>query len=104
VSLCRTSPFVLMHMPKTAGTAITEALRECLRPRRALSPAYDGVLFGSFNRFQEMRRDLRELIYVDIEGMPSDADFVAGHISLSTLRRRYPELNLLLFCASQFPD
>src|ERR1700679_2070305 len=93
----RNSALVLMHMPKTAGTAITEALTECLKPRRTLSPVYDSVLFGSFNRFQEMRRELRELIHVNIEGIPSDADFVAGHISLSTLRRRYPEAQLVTF-------
>jgi hypothetical protein len=88
---------VLMHMPKTGGTAITEALKKCLEPERALSPVYDGVLFGSFTRFREMRRELRELIYVDIQGIPSDADFVAGHVSLSALSRKYAEAQLVTF-------
>jgi hypothetical protein len=96
-TFCRNSPLVLMHVPKTGGTAITEALKECLKPKRSLSPVYDGVLFGSFTRFQEMRRELRELIYVDNQRIPSDADFVAGHVSLSTLGRKYAEAQLVTF-------
>ena len=88
---------MLMHMPKTGGTAITEALKKCLTPKRVLSPVYDGVLFGSFTRFQEMSRELRELIYVDSQGIPSGADFVAGHVSLSGLRRKYAESQLVTF-------
>lgn len=95
---------MLMHMPKTGGTAITEALKKCLTPRRVLSPVYDGVLFGSFTRFQEMSRELRELIYVDSQGIPSGADFVADTYLYRASAESMPKVNLLLFCGSQFPD
>ena len=93
----REAPFVMMHVPKTAGTAITRALIQSRKPQRTLWPAYDGMLFGSFDGFDDMRPEFREHIYLDIDRMPSDADFVAGHVSFSTLQQRYPEAQRVTF-------
>jgi hypothetical protein len=93
----RDAPVAFMHIPRTSGTSITIGLAATLSPRRPLLHAYDGVLFGNFNPFSVVSPELRRLFYVGSREVPSDADFVAGHVSLSTLKAKYPMFQYITF-------
>ncbi len=80
---------VFMHVPKTAGTALTAALSTSLMPHRFVS-GFDRVFFGDFDAFDTIDPKLRRSIYLEWESLPKNGDFVSGHISLSTLRKAYP--------------
>jgi hypothetical protein len=82
-------PVVFLHMLKTAGTALTRGLADAIAPHRAVY-GIDRVLFGDFEAFDSIDPELRRWIRLDSTGLPSDADFVSGHISFSTLLHRYP--------------
>jgi len=78
-------PLFFMHIPKTAGTAITAALAATSSPR-AVVAAFDHCLFGGFRAFETMSRPLQETIFAAAEQVPPDRDFIAGHFALSTLQ------------------
>ena len=82
-------PLVFMHVPKTAGTALTQALCASLSPRNFIS-GFDRVFFGDFRRFDTIDPELQRSIYLEPGSLPANADFVSGHISYSTLRQSYP--------------
>lgn len=82
-------PLVFMHVPKTAGTALTAALSASLSPHRFVS-GFDRVFFGDFNRFDTIDPELRRSIYRESGSLPTNGDFVSGHLSLSTLQQAYP--------------
>ena len=82
-------PLVFMHIPKTAGTAVTAALSASLSPRHFVS-GFDRVLFGEFNGFDTIDPALRQSIYLESKNLPANGNFVSGHISFSTLRHVYP--------------
>jgi hypothetical protein len=74
-----------MHIPKTSGMAMTDLLSRTLNTRQEF-PRFDRCLFGAFNSFDTVSPALRETIHVG-NGLPraEGADFVAGHLALSTL-------------------
>jgi len=84
-----------MHVPKPGGIALTNCLIEGLAPRTPLSEAFDGVLFGGFNSFESVDCSMRRHIYLDPAALPQGADFVSGHISLSTLTQNYAGTNAI---------
>ena len=90
-------PLVFMHIPKTGGVALSKALLGSLQPLRALDMVFDRVLFGDFVAFDSIHPDIRRTIYLDSNDLPSDADFVSGHISFSTLLKKYPNSNYVTF-------
>lgn len=77
-------PLVFMHIPKTAGSTLMSELRRALRPKISVN-GYDRYLFGTFSQFSTIDAAIRQNIYLSSDAMPRDADFVAGHIALSTL-------------------
>ena len=74
-----------MHVPKTSGTAIIDAISDKIRPGRKFY-AFDGVLFGQFDAFDEIHPPVRGMIHPDPATLPRRADFLAGHMALSTLQ------------------
>jgi hypothetical protein len=79
----------VMHVPKTAGHSITEALVNALAPKRR-SGGYDLSLFGEFNNFDSFDNSIKDIIYSNPEEMPREADLVIGHIAKSSLDAAYP--------------
>jgi hypothetical protein len=90
-----------MHIPKTSGSALAKAFREALMPRRAAF-GLDRVLFGSFKAFGTIAPDLRRQIYLDPADLPTEAEFVSGHISFSTLQMGYPNAQYITFLREPF--
>jgi hypothetical protein len=83
-------PTVFVHIPKTSGVAITNALIEALAPTRTLV-GFDGALFGSFHDFDSLAPELRGSIYLDPAKLPLDVGLVAAHMSVSTAEKAYPK-------------
>ncbi|HEY6440671.1 MAG TPA: hypothetical protein VIY55_11680 [Acetobacteraceae bacterium] len=88
------APVAFMHIPKTSGTALTTGLRSAIKPRREAA-GFDRALFGSFRAFDSFVPDERSRVFMDPADLPSDSDFIAGHIAFSSLRQRYGSANYL---------
>lgn len=84
----RPQTIVFSHIPKSAGTSVTGALKRALQPK---SPVYflDRALVGGYDRFSQFSAKERSRLVLSPEELP-DADFVSGHISPSTTMARYP--------------
>jgi hypothetical protein len=89
-----TRTLALMHVPKTAGTSLTFGLHQVLQPKIA-SHGLGRHIFGPFNRFDTIPEKQRIGIHLTPESLPANADLVGGHITLSTLRARYPNGQLI---------
>lgn len=85
--------FGYLHVPKTAGSSVTQALRAAIAAadaaehvHRWVSPyVMDRTLYGTFDRFDETRRH-----YMVHTGRPEElaaCDVVIGHYSLHSLTR-----------------
>jgi Sulfotransferase family len=81
-------PLAFMHIPKTAGTSLIGALVNAVQPR-SLVAGFDKVLFGDFDDFASLDCDIQRNIYTSPQDLP-DGDVICGHMSLHTIRQRYP--------------
>lgn len=90
-----------MHIPKTSGTALASCLLEALRNKRMVQ-VLDRMIFGTFTAFDTIERPLRRMIHFDFLDIPADADLATGHVSFSTLHRRYPEGQHVTFLREPF--
>jgi hypothetical protein len=82
-------PVVFNHIPKTAGTSLTNALTEALGAKR-VRIAVDGFSLGASDALDSFDRGARRLIITRPDQLPDDVDLVAGHLTPSTTRERYP--------------
>ena len=73
-----------MHVPKTSGTAMLDAIGRHIRPGRKFY-AQDRVLFGRFDGFDEFQQPVRGMIHTDPAMLPPRAELIAGHMACSTL-------------------
>ncbi len=89
-----TRPLALMHVPKTAGTSLTFGLHQVLQPKIA-AHGLGRHIFGPFDRFETIPEKQRIGIHLTPESLPVNADLVGGHITLSTLRARYPNAQVI---------
>jgi hypothetical protein len=83
-------PLVFNHIPKTAGTSLSEALADAIRPART-AQGLDGSVFGSFEGAGSIRRRVRRLVITGPEQIPADTQLVTGHIAPSTTLARFPD-------------
>ncbi len=86
-------PLSFMHVPKTAGSAITAGLVAALRPNNPRF-IYDRVLFGTFDEFNTLSGLPAEVVCLSQDAVPV-ADFLFGHVGLSTLLDRRPAGRLM---------
>ncbi len=78
-----------MHVPKTSGISLSEALRTALQPARAFR-GFDRVLFGDYDDFASLGGEIASQVCLRPEDLPA-ADLVVGHIAYSSLRQRFPD-------------
>jgi hypothetical protein len=78
-----------MHIPKTSGMALNEAIVEALKPSSFII-AFDRCLFGDFDAFETISPEVRMVVRLDASEFPPNAGMVLGHIALSTIRTAYP--------------
>jgi hypothetical protein len=85
-----------MHVPKCAGTSITESLSAAL-PAGAIAPRrFDTFIFCGFSGFDRLYEPNRSEIAVEDSELLDLARYpvVAGHFSLPTLRRLAPAASI----------
>lgn len=87
-------PLGFVHIPKAAGTAMVQQLDTRLRPRKFVY-GLDRSQFGSFSAFETMTPSMRGGIFLESNAIPADADIIAGHISPTTIRERFPKAHLV---------
>jgi hypothetical protein len=90
-----TKPLVFMHVPKSAGSSMIHGLVSALQPKFAMLSGFDVSLFGTSSNFVGCDQSVRKLIYVEGNEFPWGADFVAAHMSRSTLIRVFPDGQLV---------
>lgn len=75
-----------LHVPKTAGNSVGGSMRDAAGPEVRWCPfVHDPVLFGGFDRFDDLPDENRERVY---RGRPDELaawDVVTGHFALPTL-------------------
>jgi len=83
--------FVFLHIPKSAGTSVSVALDRSRFRNKAIG-LLDGILFGAFDRFDEIGEGLRsKLIHLPNASVDPNWDLVSGNLSLPTIRRLFPQ-------------
>ena len=70
-------PTVFMHIPKTAGIALTDGLSKALASEHVVR-GFDRVLFGAFRAFDTFSASVRAGVYINPADIP-DGDFVSAH-------------------------
>jgi hypothetical protein len=82
-------PLAFMHIPKTAGTAVINGLRQAL-PATTCITGFDLSMLGTFECRQMLT--LRAGVIIHYDGLPpaDGPDLVAGHIAYSTLASGRP--------------
>lgn len=83
-----------VHIPKAGGTGLWSDLDAWLRPLRMVG-GWDRSQVGAFTAFDSFAPKFRASIYISPEEMSADADIIAGHFAVSTLRTRYPQALLM---------
>lgn len=82
-------PVVFNHIPKTAGTALTNALVAALDAVR-IRTGMDPYVLGPFVDLDVLGAAARRLVAAGPEELPEQVDLVAGHFTPTTTRARYP--------------
>jgi hypothetical protein len=83
-----------MHIPKSAGTSLGDALRTAIEPRGFFS-AFDRSTFGTFDGFQSIAEEIRQAIVFDAAEIPRGLDLILGHMSFSTTSQAYPDAQFM---------
>ncbi len=84
-----------IHVPKSAGTSIIDALNHSLKPRCAVG-GFDRSMFGGFDDFQSLGEPAARHVFLHAGALPARADLIAGHFALSTIQQRYPDAAVLM--------
>lgn len=87
-------PLVFMHIPKSAGTSLNDALRTAIEPRGFFS-AFDRCNFGSFSDFESINESIRKAILFDPAQIPPRLDLISGHMSFSTTSQANPSAQFM---------
>lgn len=89
-------PFAFMHIGKAGGSALHSAFGRAFDCPEA--PHYlDRVGFGGYDDFSSWPPEaLKRMIFLPgAEAMDKAAPYVAGHISLSTIRENFPDAQIV---------
>lgn len=78
------SRFAFVHVPKSAGSSIKNAVARRCHPATVAPWELDRVLFGGFDRFGDMRQTTQALIAVDGAAALTGYDVVMGHFGISS--------------------
>jgi hypothetical protein len=81
-------PIVFLHVPKTAGISISNALANSI-VGSPVETGFDRYLYGAFNKFDTFAPDVRKSLYLNIEELPH-SHFISGHYAFSTIYAAYP--------------
>ena len=85
--------FAFMHVPKCAGSSLSEILQTCFKIEEVCPHKLDKSLFGNFNPRQIINKEIRDLIILDdeIESVKK-YKLLTGHFALDTILDYDPEI------------
>ena len=98
--LDRSRPLAFMHIPKSGGTSLSLSLTNALKPQ-AVVFGFDRVLFGGYRDFASLDKTVRRAVFLSPHDLPC-AELIIGHISVSTIRQRYPDAQLITMLREPF--
>jgi hypothetical protein len=78
-----------MHIPKTAGTALTKCLIDAISPE-GIATGVDASIFCGIDDFDSFSKGKKGFVYKNASEIPRDVQLVSGHISASILRQAFP--------------
>ncbi len=81
--------FAFVHVPKSAGSSVKNAVAARCDPATVASCELDRVLFGGFDRYDELPARIRATIAVDGADALSGFDVVMGHFGVASLRPHF---------------
>jgi len=87
-------PLVFMHIPKTSGMAVENALVKAVAPRW-VTFGFDLSFFGNFTAFDTLAPQNRDFVHFSADSFPRDGVLVRGHMAYSTLRAAYPNARFM---------
>lgn len=87
-------PLIFNHIPKTAGTSLTEGLIDAVQPTAPFHGT-DRAALGPYQDVDKLSPRVRRQLIMTPEDIPADADAVFGHIAASTTAARFPVANRL---------
>ena len=82
-------PLVFCHIPKSAGTSLSGALVQVLRPERLVVGA-DLSLVGGY-QLDDLGATIGSGVIAAPQDLPADASLVAGHFSPGSTMQRFPD-------------
>lgn len=85
--------FAFMHVPKCAGSSLSEILQSCFKIEEVCPYRLDKFLFGNFNPRKIINKEIRDLIILDdeIESVKK-YKLLTGHFALDTILDYDPEI------------
>lgn len=87
--------FAFVHVPKSAGSSIKNAVAVHCEPSTVASSQLDQILFGAFDRYDEMPSHTRETIAVDGAQSLQGFDVVMGHFSVASLSPHFDTAEIM---------
>lgn len=90
-----------MHIPKSAGTALSNAIRR-LPPYQNEAHGWDKSLYGSYNEFETWNSEGRPWLFLSHEEIPRGKDFFFGHVGLSNIKYSYPHAYICTILRNPF--
>ena len=87
--------FAFVHVPKSAGSSVKNAVAARCDPATVAGSELDRVLFGGFDRFDEMPSRTRDTIAVDDGETLHGFDVVMGHFGVASLRPHFDAAEMM---------
>jgi len=87
--------FAFMHVPKSAGSSIKNAVAARCDPATVASKELDRVLFGGFDGYDEMPTRTRETIAVDGADQLRGFEVVMGHFSVASFNPHFDATEMM---------
>ena len=87
--------FAFVHVPKSAGSSVKNAVAARCDPATVAASELDRVLFGGFDRFDEMPNRTRNTIAVDDAEAVRGFDVVMGHFGVASLRPHFDDAEMM---------
>lgn len=87
--------FAFVHVPKSAGSSIKNAVTQRCAAASIAPLELDRVLFGTFDRFDEMPAHTRSTIAIDGPAELGGFDVVMGHFGYSSLSPHFASVDTM---------
>lgn len=95
------TPLAFMHIPKSAGTALTNALLR-LEPYQNEIHGWDRSLLGAYDEFDTWDQGRRPWLFLSPDEITEGKNFISGHIGYSSIKKRYSDAYIFTIIRNPF--